>query len=77
MSTDNDKLTLDEALDTLQRERRERKSAVLERARAALAAAREDIAGGLAIDENAIRELERSIAEFEKYTLERPGLPPK
>jgi len=77
LSRDNEKLTLDEALDTLQRERRERKSAVLERARAALAAAREDIARGLAVDENAIRELERSIAEFEKYTLERPGLPPK
>jgi hypothetical protein len=24
-----------------------------------------------------VRELERSIAEFEKYTLERPGLPPE
>jgi hypothetical protein len=74
---DNDKLTLEEALDTLQRERHARKESVLERARAALAAAREDIDRGVAVDENTVRELERSIAEFEKYTLERPGLPPE
>lgn len=77
MSTENDNLTLAEALETLQRDRHARKSVVLERAHAALAAAREDIARGLAVDESAVRELERSIAEFEKYTLERPGLPPE
>ncbi|MBV9241535.1 MAG: hypothetical protein JO314_05965 [Acidobacteria bacterium] len=68
-------LSLEEALDTLQKERHARKSAVLDRARAALASAREDLARGVAVDENVIRELERSIAEFERFTIERPGLP--
>ena len=77
MSTEKDNLQLEEALETLRRERHARKGVVLERARAALAAAREDIARGVHVDPNTIAELERSIAEFERFTVERPGLPPE
>jgi len=48
---------------------------VLERARAALASAHEDMARGIEVDPEVIRELEQSIAEFERFTVERPGLP--
>jgi len=77
LGTDNENSnsTLQDALDTLREERHARKSAVLDRARAALDAAREDMAQGFDVDQNVVRELEHSIAEFERYTLERPGLP--
>ena len=70
-------LPLEEQLKRLRRERHERKATVLARARAALATAREDIARGLEVDPAVISDLERSIAEYERYTLERPGLPPE
>jgi ribosome-binding protein aMBF1 (putative translation factor) len=73
---DEEPLSLDEQLKRLQRERHERKATVLARARAALATAREDIARGVDVDAAVIADLERSIAEYERYTLERPGLPP-
>ena len=74
---EDEPLSLDEQLKRLQRERHERKASVLARARAALATAREDIARGVDVDPEVIRDLERSIAEYERYTLERPGLPPE
>ena len=74
---DNEDLSLREALDALQRERHERKSVILDRAKAALAAARDEASRGLDVDTDVIRDLERSIAEYERYTLERPGLPPE
>jgi DnaJ-domain-containing protein 1 len=77
LSTDTEKSTLQEALDTLRRDRHERKSEVLDRARSALAAAHEDMARGIDVDPDVIRELEQSIAEFERFTIERPGLPPE
>ncbi|MFL6373387.1 MAG: hypothetical protein ACJ73D_01850 [Pyrinomonadaceae bacterium] len=72
---DDEKLSLEEALDALQRDRHARKSVILDRAKSTLAAAQEDISRGVHVDPNVIRELERSIAEYERYTLERPGLP--
>jgi hypothetical protein len=77
LSTDSANLGLQEVLDTLQKQRHERKDVVLDRARAALAAAREDIARGIDVDQAVIDELQRSISEFERYTVERPGLPPE
>ncbi|HEY2848040.1 MAG TPA: hypothetical protein VGI80_09500 [Pyrinomonadaceae bacterium] len=74
---DSENLSLEEALDALRRERHTRKGVILERAKSALAMARDDIARGVDIDPIAIRDLERSIAEYERYTLERPGLPPE
>ncbi len=74
---DNENLSLQEALDALQRERHARKSVILDRAKAALAAARDDASRGLDVDADVIRDLERSITGYEKYTLERPGLPPE
>ena len=75
MSAETERTTLQEALDTLQRDRHERKSSVLDRARVALALVHEDMARGIDVDPEVIRELEKSIAEFEKFTIERPGLP--
>jgi len=74
---EKENLSLQEALDALQRERHARKSVILERAKAALAAARDDVSRGVDVDPDVIRDLERSIAEYERYTLERPGLPPE
>ncbi len=76
-SLENNTPGLEEALDTLRRNRHERKDVILERARAALANAREDLARGVAVDPDVIRDLERSIAEYELFTVERPGLPPE
>jgi hypothetical protein len=73
---EQDDLTLEQHLDLLRTERHARKSAILERAHAALNNARDDLAKGVQIDPDVIRELERSIAEYERYTIERPGLPP-
>ena len=70
-------LTLEQHLDLLREERHARKSVILERARAALRNAREDVANGVDIDPQVLRDLESSIAEYESYTLERPGLPPE
>jgi hypothetical protein len=69
--------SLQQALDALQRERHARKSVILERAHSALDAAREDIARGVEVDPTAVRDLEAAIAEYERYTIERPGLPPE
>jgi DnaJ-domain-containing protein 1 len=74
---DEEGLSLEEHLKILQRERHERKATVLARARAALATAREDIARGAQVDPAVISDLENSIAEYERYTLDRPGLPPE
>ena len=73
---EEDDLTLEQHLALLRTERHARKSVILERAHAALNNAREDLAKGVQIDPDVIRELERSIAEYERYTIERPGLPP-
>ena len=69
-------LTLEQHLELLREQRHARKSAILDRARSALNNAREDMANGVDIDPKVINELESSIAEYESYTLERPGLPP-
>lgn len=69
-------MSLEEHLKILREERHARKFAVLERARAALKTAREDVARGVDVDPQVIRELEESISEYERYTIERPGLPP-
>jgi hypothetical protein len=74
---DNETLSLQEALEALRRERHAHKDVILERARATLAMARSDIARGADVDPDVIRDLERSITEYERYTLERPGLPPE
>ena len=71
----DDNLSLEEALEELRRERHARKSAILDRAKSSLASARDDVARGVHVDPAVIRDLERAIAEYERYTLERPGLP--
>jgi ribosome-binding protein aMBF1 (putative translation factor) len=72
---EEDDLTLEQHLDLLREQRHARKGVILDRARSALANAREDLAKGIEIDPVVIRDLERSIAEYERYTIERPGLP--
>jgi|GEM_PF-5973688 len=73
---DEEPLSLEEQLKILRHERHERKASVLARARAALATAREDMERGVDVDPAVVADLERSIAEYERYTIERPGLPP-
>lgn len=72
-----EELSLDEHLEQLREANHKRKDAILTRARQALETAREEIARGQHVDPETIKSLEDAIRGYEKFTLERPGLPPE
>lgn len=71
-----EELSLDEHLEQLSEANRERRDVILDRARKALAVAREEAAAGRNVDPETIRSLEDAIDNYERFTVERPGLPP-
>ena len=72
-----EELSLEEHLELLRKQNRERKAVIIERAQKALDAARDELARGHNIDLKTIRDLEETIADYKKHTMERPGLPPE